>query len=490
MKPNDVDVAVLGAGPTGLGAAWRLEELRPALPRAVTWRLFEASSAPGGLASSELDARGFRWDLGGHVLYSHYAYFDAVLARVLGEDEWLSHPRERWVRMCDRWIPYPVQRNLHRLPREELVGCLRGLIEARTSPPLAVAPRTFAEWSRAAFGRGLDELFFTPFNRKMWATDPSAMGVEWTAGRSGSGHANVPTVDLARVVENVVRGTDDVGWTPDQRFPYPKQGGTGAIWERVRATLPEERLSFGSEVVAIDMKERVLELASGERVRYGALVSGLPLDVLLARLTGRADLVAAASALRHTCVHAIGLGFDGALPAELERKCWLYLADPALPAYRATVMSTYSPQNVPEPGRQWSLLLEVATSRDRPLDGEALVTRCESALRDAGVVPHDAHVVSRWRRFLPRGYPVPTLGRDAILEPIDAELRAARIWSRGRFGGFKYEVSNQDHSFQQGVEAVDAALCGAPETTWPDPDTANAGRAPSPATSFTAEVRA
>jgi hypothetical protein len=59
------------------------------------------------------------------------------------------------------------------------------------------------------------------------------MGVEWTAGRSGSAHANVPTVDLARLVENVLRRRDDLGWSPDQRFPYPREGGTGAIWRGV-----------------------------------------------------------------------------------------------------------------------------------------------------------------------------------------------------------------------------------------------------------------
>jgi protoporphyrinogen oxidase len=238
---------------------------------------------------------------------------------------------------------------------------------------------------------------------------------------------------------------------------------------------------FGCEVRGIDAARRTLVLASGERVRYGAIVSGLPLDVLLARLEGRADLVERARALRHTSVHATGLGFDAPLSDELEGKCWLYFADPAMPFYRATVMSTYSPDNVPEPGRQCSFLLEVATTEESPLDPGALVPQCESALRAAGIVPRDARTLARWHRLLPRGYPVPTLGRDAILHPIDAELRAARIWSRGRFGGWKYEVSNQDHAFHQGVEAVDAALLDAAETTWPDPDTANAGRAPVPA---------
>jgi hypothetical protein len=75
-------------------------------------------------------------------------------------------------------------------------------------------------------------------------------------------------------------------------------------------------------------------------------------------------------------------------------------------------------------------------------------------------------VVSRWHRRLDHGYPTPWVGRDAILNAIDPALRADGIFSRGRFGAWKYEVSNQDHSFMQGVEAVDHVLAGADEHTY------------------------
>jgi len=49
------------------------------------------------------------------------------------------------------------------------------------------------------------------------------------------------------------------------------------------------------------------------------------------------------------------------------------------------------------------------------------------------------------------------------------------VFSRGRFGGWKYEVSNQDHSFMQGVEWVNALLLSEPEITYRDPNRANSG---------------
>jgi hypothetical protein len=51
------------------------------------------------------------------------------------------------------------------------------------------------------------------------------------------------------------------------------------------------------------------------------------------------------------------------------------------------------------------------------------------------------------------------------------------VYSRGRFGAWKYEVSNQDHSLMQGVECVNHLLRGEEELTVRKPETVNRPRA-------------
>jgi len=68
------------------------------------------------------------------------------------------------------------------------------------------------------------------------------------------------------------------------------------------------------------------------------------------------------------------------------------------------------------------------------------------------------------------------LDRDSALAAILPRFEGINIWSRGRFGAWKYEVGNMDHSIMQGVEVVNRILRGEPESTLPDPAQVNSGK--------------
>jgi hypothetical protein len=84
-------------------------------------------------------------------------------------------------------------------------------------------------------------------------------------------------------------------------------------------------------------------------------------------------------------------------------------------------------------------------------------------------------IVSVYHRRLEHGYPTPSLDRDPALDVALPLLRKQDIWSRGRFGSYKYEVANQDHSCLIGVEAVDNMLFGNKEFTLFYPSLTNEG---------------
>jgi protoporphyrinogen oxidase len=465
-----VPYLIIGAGPTGLGAAWRLEERGHR-----DWLVLEAGHVAGGLAQSIVDEHGFTWDLGGHVQFSHYELFDTLMDHLLGVDGWLYHDRESWVWIRDRFVPYPFQLNLHRLPERDRDACLDGLETAAATSSLDGTPAHFGEWIDRTFGAGIGDLFMRPYNRKVWARDPELMDWRWIGDR-------VAVADVSRVRENIRHGRDDVSWGPNNRFRFPKRGGTGAVWRALAAQLTRTeptsrvRIRYDARVKHLDTRARRLALADGREMTYDRLVSTMPLDRLVAMSDLARDLRVAARDLEYSSTHVVGVGLHGGAPASLARKCWMYFPESDSPFYRVTHFSHYSPNNVPDPTHQWSLMAEVSESVHRPVDSACVVADVVRGLQATSLIESPAQVHHTWHIRLEHGYPVPSTHRDRGLVGIQSTLEARDVFSRGRFGAWKYEVSNQDHSFAQGVEVVDAWLDGSEEETLRRPEVVNARR--------------
>jgi protoporphyrinogen oxidase len=452
---------ILGAGPTALGAAHRLKELGVS-----DFVLLEQSDHPGGLSSSFTDDKGFTWDIGGHVQFSHYRYFDELMQRVLGADGWLTHQRESWAWMQDRFVPYPVQNNIRYLPKETMWACLEGIISANLQT--ASRPTNFKEWILSRFGAGLSQAFMLPYNFKVWAYPPEQMSHHWVGER-------VAVTDLRRVTKNILFDQDDLSWGPNNTFQFPVRGGTGVIWRRVAELIGADHFRFQAAVTAIDTEARVVRCADGREYSYEKLISTLPLDVSTRMLApNNRELADAAAGLKYSSSNIIGIGLKGQPPEHLRTKCWMYFPEDNCPFYRTTVFSNYSPNNVPDIRTHWSLMTETSESPCKPVDHTRLLEDTIQGCLNTKLFEDRNQIVSTWTYRAGHGYPTPSVGRDDILGRVLPSLEKLGIYSRGRFGAWKYEVSNQDHSMMQGVELANFLVHGIPETTVHFPEVANA----------------
>ncbi len=150
----------------------------------------------------------------------------------------------------------------------------------------------------------------------------------------------------------------------------------------------------------------------------------------------------------------------------------MYFPEDNCPFYRVTHFSLYSPNNVDDIGVHWSLMCETSESPSKPVDYSRLVQDTVQGLVAAGLIDNAAEVCYTWLHRVEYGYPTPTPNRDAILNYLLVEL-ASGNFSRGRFGTWRYEASNMDHSFMQGFEAAGHLLHGSPELTVWDPGFVN-----------------
>jgi protoporphyrinogen oxidase len=444
-------IIIIGAGPAGLGAAYRLKELGY-----KNFHVYEKAPYIGGLASSFKDSAGFTWDIGGHVMFSHYKYYDDCFDKLMG-DEYQLNMRESWVRMFDRWVPYPFQNNIRYLPKEAAFECLSGLIEAQTQRDHTEA-KNFGEFIDAVFGDGIAKHFMRPYNFKVWAHPAELMNKEWIGER-------VAVLDINRALKNVILEQDDFGWGPNNQFKYPLHGGTGEFYRRFGPEL-EGHLTLGRGIVGIDMEKKQVRFEDGGVESYDILVSTMPLDKLCNDFISDASdrIREVTRGLRHSGGYMIGVGIKQKCPST---KSWMYYPEDNCPFYRVTYLSNYSPYMTPDNEQYYSLLCEISYSEFKPVDGKTVVDDCIQGLVNSGMISESDKddIVDTWVYQADYSYPTPSVERDEILTEAIPYLERNDIYSRGRFGMWKYEVANTDHTLMQGVELIDRLLLGEPEIT-------------------------
>jgi UDP-galactopyranose mutase len=140
----------------------------------------------------------------------------------------------------------------------------------------------------------------------------------------------------------------------------------------------------------------------------------------------------------------------------------MYYPESNCPFYRLTYLSNYSPEVVPDSSTHYSLLAEISRSEFKPVNKCTVVDETIQGMVNTRMISEsdrddivDTHVIDREYT-----YPIPSLERDTALATIHPWLESQGIFSRGRFGAWRYEVGNMDHSVAQGVEWVNRVVCG------------------------------
>ena len=440
----DRRILILGAGPTGLGAAYRLRELGY-----ENWAIYEKQNHIGGLSASFRDENGFTWDIGGHIIFSVMDRFNSLVAKLLDENT-VSHVRESWVWLLDTFVRYPFQNNIHFLPKEACYDCVMGLIENLGHP--VGEPRNFQDWIHKIFGRGIARYFMIPYNKKVWATDPTAMDFNWIAER-------VSVVDVGQIVKNLIFEEPDHAWGPNNYFTFPLHGGTGGLFEAFGPHV-ENNLRLEHEFVKLDPGRREVTFRNGHTDTYDVLITSIPVNVLIAGIENTpSDIRTATDRIRWAGCYVVGIGIEKPCPS---KKNWMYFPQNDAPFYRVTYLSNYSPNMTPDRDRYFSFLAETSYSSYRHVDPNTIIDETIQGLTNSKLLGKEdlGRIVSTYLIDAPYSLPVPFLGRDSVMKVIQDYLQPQEIYSRGRFGGWRYEIGNMDHSVIQGMEIVDSLLCG------------------------------
>ncbi len=298
---------MLGAGPSGLGAALQLAKRK----RFDVTVIERAGTVGGNAGSFELD--GIAVDFGSHRL--HPACSPQILADIksmLGSDL-LVRPRHGRIRLRGRWIHFPLKPLdlLRSLPPSFAAGvAVDSVAKLRMRPPRE--EETFASVLERGLGATICRDFYFPYARKIWGVDASELDAEQARRRVAAGSIG----RMLRKVAGAVPGLKPKG---QGTFFYPKKGYGQISHAYERSAIAEgARVVLNSRVHAVELSggrvvgARVSD-ASGERsIESRQILSTIPLPVLvqLFRPSAPADVLDGARSLAYRAMLLIYLVLD------------------------------------------------------------------------------------------------------------------------------------------------------------------------------------
>jgi protoporphyrinogen oxidase len=170
----------IGAGISGLTAAWKLAETFG--DRVI---LLEREDYVGGLAAT-IRRNGFSVDIGSHRLHEDCAEEEGSLIEDLVGAELLRRPRNGKIYLGGHGLPYPP-RSLDMLTAFGLPLLFhfgRDLLLAKIKQRMnSKIPVTFEEFATLKVGRSLYEHFYRPYAIKLYGICPSSLSADPPANR-------------------------------------------------------------------------------------------------------------------------------------------------------------------------------------------------------------------------------------------------------------------------------------------------------------------
>src|SRR5205823_10907757 len=154
-EPITTDVVVIGAGPAGLTAAYKLGQ------RGQTCLVFESDDVVGGI-SRTVERNGWRFDIGGHRFFTKVAEVEDFWHEILPDDDFLMRPRMSRIYYNNKFFDYPLKpmNALKGLGYVEAVRCVASYAWARVKPR---DETSFEGWVSARFGNRLYRTFFKTY---------------------------------------------------------------------------------------------------------------------------------------------------------------------------------------------------------------------------------------------------------------------------------------------------------------------------------------
>lgn len=450
----DKRVAIIGAGPAGLTAAYLLAKAN------IPVTVFEKDATyVGGISRTE-SYKGYHFDIGGHRFFSKSKEVEDFWTEILG-DEMLERPRSSRIYYNKKFFSYPLMafEALKKLGLVESALCVMSYLKAKAFP--VKDPKNFEDWVSNQFGKRLFNIFFKTYTEKLWGIGCKEISADWAAQR-------IKGLSLSSAIKNALFKPDNKDnqkliKTLIDSFRYPKKG-PGMMWEvcRDKCMAMGVQVEMGAGVSGLSYANGKWSISTTQKnvhEGFDYVLSSAPIKELVPSIAPRFTEPAFSSSQK--------LGYRDFLTVVLICKednaftdNWIYIHDPSVKVGRIQNFKSWSPYMVPDESMACYGLEYFCfegdgtwTSTDADLIALAKKEMVQIGLIKAANVT-DGYVVRQ-----PKAYPVYDQDYKEHVLNIREGLKPYKgLYLVGRNGMHKY--NNQDHSMMTAMLAAKNIIAG------------------------------
>jgi protoporphyrinogen oxidase len=455
-------VAIIGAGPAGLTAAYLLSK------NEVEVTVLEADPIYVGGISRTVTYKGFHFDIGGHRFFSKSKAVEDLWTEILPNDM-LQRPRSSRIFYNGKFFTYPLK------PVEALIKlgiiksalCVLSWLKARLFPVRKA--RNFEDWVSNQFGKRLFNTFFKSYTEKVWGMSCKEISADWAAQR-------IKGLSLGSAIKNALlpqRYNGDrtkVIKTLINSFRYPRKG-PGMIWEACaeKTKAMGGRIKMGCRVAGCEYDEETSSWRVSFSDRQGEMqtleaehvISSAPMRELVGGLSPAVSERArrAADSLKYRDFLTVMLILKNRNAFDDN---WIYIHDPAVKVGRIQNFRSWSPEMVPDADKACYGLEYFCFEHDGLWDSpdQELLELAKRELIQIGLA-RDGDVLDGCVVRQRKAYPVYDDDYAMHVATICQELetRYPNLHLVGRNGMHKY--NNQDHAMMTAMLCVENILADA-----------------------------
>ena len=391
-------IAVIGAGVSGLTVAQQLKDRYE-----VT--VYEKESTPGGLIRCKRVEGSLYHICGGHIFNSkRQDVLDWFWSKFDRSSEFSKADRNSVVFMKDgRHIPYPIENHMYLYDEETQKSFINDLLAiARTE---GCEPQNFEEFLKSRFGDTLYNLYFQPYNEKVWRRNLKTVPLSWLEGK-------LPMPSVQEMIYNNINQVKEKSFV-HSTFWYEKENGSQFIADRLAQGID---VRYNSEIKNIT------------RVADGWLVDNEHFDLVvfcgnikcLPFVVQGVDMTQFASDIESLEYHGTTSVF-----CEIDRNpySWIYLPDDRFDSHRIICTGNFAASNNAQDKMTATVEFTDEISKDEILEHLSRIPMNPKYL--------DHH----YNRYT---YPIQDSNTRSMISSLKSRLSEENFYFTGRFADWEY----------------------------------------------------